>query len=102
MAEITASFGAKNITISYPDEIEGQAGEAFSLMLDGEWEEFLLDKPEEEAEEDAKNRFVVHCIMSYVLGTIRQSLIQQEMSGAAGAAATSADAVLDQIKLEID
>ena len=38
MAEITANFGGKDITITYPDALLGKSEEAFVGVYTGKWE----------------------------------------------------------------
>ncbi len=68
MAEITAVFGEKNITITYPDSLVGKAGEALSFKKRGLWSDFLEDKdannPTEEELTVLKNEFVVFCLLN--------------------------------------
>ena len=43
MAELTANFNGKNITVTYPDSILGKAQEAFPAMNANLWSSFYQD-----------------------------------------------------------
>ena len=113
MAEITASFGGKNITITYPDDLLGKAEEAFVAMNHSAWNTVVVDKKntmitDDQVEDDIdltdeqiselRYNFTVSCILDYVKRTIKsyemQSVVQQ--------AESSANEALNQINLEIE
>ena len=113
MAEITASFGGKNITITYPDDLLGKAEEAFVAMNSSAWNTAVVDKKstmttDDQVEDDIdltdeeiselRYNFTVSCILDYVKRTIKsyemQSVVQQ--------AESSANEALNQINLEIE
>jgi len=113
MAEITASFGGKNITITYPDDLLGKAEEAFVAMNHSAWNTAVVDKKntmitDDQVEDDIdltdeqiselRYNFTVSCILDYVKRTIKsyemQSVVQQ--------AESSANEALNQINLEIE
>ena len=113
MAEITASFGGKNITITYPDDLLGKAEEAFVAMNPSVWNTAVADKKntmitDDQVEDDIdltdeeiselRYNFTVGCILDYVKRTIKsyemQSVVQQ--------AQNTADEALDQINVEIE
>ena len=113
MAEITASFGGKNITITYPDDLLGKAEEAFVAMNSSAWNTAVVDKKstmitDDQVEDDIdltdeevsalRYNFTVGCILDYVKRTIKsyemQSVVQQ--------AQNTADEALDQINVEIE
>ena len=113
MAEITASFGGKNITITYPDDLLGKAEEAFVVMNSSAWNTAVVDKKstmitDDQVEDDIdltdeeiselRYNFTVGCILDYVKRTIKsyemQSVVQQ--------AQNTADEALDQINVEIE
>ena len=113
MAEITASFGGKNITITYPDDLLGKAEEAFVVMNSSAWNTVVVDKKntmitDDQVEDDIdltdeqiselRYDFTVGCILDYVKRTIKsyemQSVVQQ--------AESSANEALNQINLEIE
>ena len=113
MAEITASFGGKNITITYPDDLLGKAEEAFVVMNSSAWNTAVVDKKstmttDDQLEDDIdltdeeiselRYNFTVDCILDYVKRTIKsyemQSVVQQ--------AESSANEALNQINLEIE
>ena len=113
MAEITASFGGKNITITYPDDLLGKAEEAFVVMNSSAWNTAVVDKKstmttDDQLEDDIdltdeeiselRYNFTVSCILDYVKRTIKsyemQSVVQQ--------AESSANEALDQINVDIE
>jgi len=113
MAEITASFGGKNITITYPDDLLGKAEEAFVAMNSSAWNTAVVDKKstmttDDQVEDDIdltdeeiselRYNFTVSCILDYVKRTIKsyemQSVVQQ--------AESSANEALDQINVDIE
>ena len=113
MAEITASFGGKNIAITYPDALLGKAEEAFVAMNPSAWDTAIVDKKStmitddqvedeinltDEQISDLRYNFTVSCILDYVKRTIKsyemQSVVQQ--------AESSANEALNQINLEIE
>ena len=113
MAEITASFGGKNITITYPDDLLGKAEEAFVAMNSSAWNTAVVDKKStmitddqvedeidltDEQVSELRYNFTVDCILDYVKRTIKsyemQSVVQQ--------AQNTADEALDQINVEIE
>ena len=113
MAEITASFGGKNITITYPDDLLGKAEEAFVAMNHSAWNTVVVDKKntmitDDQVEDDIdltdeqiselRYEFTIGCILDYVKRTIKsyemQSVVQQ--------AESSANEALNQINLEIE
>jgi hypothetical protein len=113
MAEITASFGGKNITITYPDDLLGKAEEAFVAIYPSAWEAVIdekkstmltddqveseIDLTDEEISELRYN-FTVGCILDYVKKTIKQyeveSVIQQTKN--------TSDENLNQIVVDIE
>ena len=113
MAEITASFGGKNITITYPDDLLGKAEEAFVAVYPSAWDNAIdekkstmitddqveseLDLTDEEISELRYN-FTVGCILDYVKKTIKQyevqSVIQQTKN--------TSDENLNQIVVDIE
>ena len=113
MAEITASFGGKNITITYPDDLLGKAEEAFIAINSSAWNTAVVDKKstmitDDQVEDDIdltdeeiselRYNFTVGCILDYVKKTIKQyeveSVIQQ--------AKNTSDENLNQINVEIE
>jgi|GEM_PF-1795556 len=113
MAEITANFGGKNITITYPDDLLGKAEEAFVAMNPSTWDTAVVHKKstmtiddQDESEIDLtdeqiselKYDFTVGCILSYVKRTIKsyetQLVVQQ--------AKNTADEALNQINVDIE
>ena len=110
MAEITASFGGKNITITYPDDLLGKAQEAFPAMNANLWSSFYQDKldalDEDEPSEDQlsewKYAFTVDCIMQDIISTIRSYEIQEAVKNVEDQAKAAVDEALDQINIEIE
>ena len=113
MAEITASFGGKNITITYPDDLLGKAEEAFVVMNSSAWNTAVVDKKstmttDDQVEDDIdltdeeiselRYNFTVDCILDYVKRTIKS----YEMQSVAQQAESSANEALDQINVEIE
>jgi hypothetical protein len=109
MAELTASFNGRNITVTYPDSILGKAEEAFPAMNSGEWSSFYQDRldalDEDEPSEDQlsewKYEFTVSCILNNVKRTIRAYEIKSVMENVENQAASAADEALSQINMEI-
>ena len=113
MAEITASFGGKNITITYPDDLLGKAEEAFVAVYPSAWDNAIdekkstmitddqveseIDLTDEEISELRYN-FTVGCILDYVKQTIKQ----YEMQSVVQQAGSTADENLNQINVEIE
>ena len=113
MAEITASFGGKNITITYPDDLLGKAEEAFVAVYPSAWDNAIdekkstmitddqveseIDLTDEEISELRYN-FTVGCILDYVKQTIKQ----HEMQSVVQQAGSTADENLNQINVEIE
>ena len=113
MAEITASFGGKNITIPYPADLLGKAEEAFVAIYPSAWDNAIdekkstmitddqveseIDLTDEEISELRYN-FTVGCILDYVKKTIKQyeveSVIQQTKN--------TSDENLNQIVVDIE
>ena len=113
MAEITASFGGKNITITYPDDLLGKAEEAFVAMNSSAWNTAVVDKKstmitDAQVEDDIdltdeeiselRYNFTVGCILDYVKTTLKQyeveSVIQQTKN--------TSDENLNQIVVDIE
>ena len=114
MAEITASFGGKNITITYPDDLLGKAEEAFVAMNSSAWNTAVVDKKstmitdDDQTEEDIdltdeeiselRYNFTVGCILDYVKHTIKQHEVQSVIQQAKN----TSDENLNQINVEIE
>ena len=113
MAEITASFGGKNITITYPDDLLGKAEEAFVAMNSSAWNTAVVDKKStmitgDQVEDDIdltdeeiselRYNFTVGCILDYVKKTIKQYEVQSVVQQAG----STADENLNQINVEIE
>ena len=113
MAEITASFGGKNITITYPDDLLGKAEEAFVAMNSSAWNTAVVDKKsamitdDDQTDEDInltdeeiselRYNFTVGCILDYVKQTIKQYEVQSVVQQAG----STADENLNQINVDI-
>ena len=110
MAELTANFNGKNITVTYPDSILGKAQEAFPAMNNGEWSSFYQDRvdalDEDEPSEDQlsewKYEFTVDCIMQDIIRTIRSYEIQEAVKNVEDQAKAAVNEALDQINVEIE
>ena len=110
MAELTANFNGKNITVTYPDSILGKAQEAFPAMNNGEWSSFYQDRvdalDEDEPTEDQlsewKYEFTVDCIMQDIIRTIRSYEIQEAVKNVEDQAKAAVDEALGQINVEIE
>ena len=113
MAEITASFGGKNITITYPDDLLGKAEEAFVAMNSSAWNTAVVDKKStmitgDQVEDDIdltdeeiselRYNFTVGCILDYVKKTIKQYEVQSVIQQAKN----TSDENLNQINVEIE
>jgi len=110
MAELTANFNGKDITVTYPDSILGKAQEAFPAINSGEWSSFYQDRldalDEDEPSEDQlsewKYAFTVDCIMQDIIRTIRSYEIQEAVKNVEDQAKAAVDEALDQINVEIE
>jgi len=113
MAEITASFGGKNITITYPDDLLGKAEEAFIAINSSAWNTAVVDKKstmitDDQVEDDIdltdeeiselRYNFTVGCILDYVKHTIKQYEVQSVIQQAKN----TSDENLNQINVEIE
>ena len=110
MAELTANFNGKNITVTYPDSILGKAQEAVPAMNANLWSSFYQEKldalDEDEPSEDQlsewKYEFTVDCIMNRIVRTIRSYEIQKAVKNVEDQAKAAVDETLDQINVEIE
>ena len=110
MAELTANFNGKNITVTYPDSILGKAQEAFPVMNSGEWSSFYQDRvdaldedqPSEDQLSEWKYEFTVDCIMQDIIRTIRSYEIQEAVKNVEDQAKAAVDEALDQISVDIE
>ena len=110
MAELTANFNGKNITVTYPDSILGKAQEAFPAMNANLWSSFYQEKldalDEDEPSEDQlsewKYEFTVDCITERIVRTIRSYEIQKAVKNVEDQAKAVVDETLDQINVEIE
>ena len=114
MAEITANFGGKDITITYPDALLGKAEEAFLGVYAGKWENAISDKKaslitdEDQTEEDIeltdeqiselRYNFTIGCIVDYVKKIIKQHEVQSVIQQAKN----TSNENLSQINVEIE
>ena len=116
MAEITATFGGKNITISYSDDLLGKAEEAFVAMNASEWDTAIVDKKntmitDDQVEDDIdltdeqlselRYEFTIGCILNHVKNTITKYEVQKAVSGAETSARSTLDSSLDTITTTI-
>tara|TARA_Y100001951_G_C11240119_1_gene239962 strand:+ start:276 stop:641 length:366 start_codon:yes stop_codon:yes gene_type:complete len=110
MAELTANFNDKDITVTYPDSMIGKSEEAFVTMNSNEWESFLQDKldpldedePSEEQLNNWKYEFTVGCIVNHIKQVIRSYEIKTAMMNVEQQAKTAVDEALGQISIEIE
>ena len=110
MAELTANFNGKNITVTYPDSILGKAQEAFPAMNANLWSSFYqekldavdADEPSEDQLSEWKYEFTVDCIMERIVRTIRSYEIQEAVKNVEDQAKAVVDETLDQINVEIE
>ena len=109
MAELTANFNGKDITVTYPDSILGKAQEAFPAMNANLWSSFYQDKldalDEDEPSEDQlsewKYEFTVGCIINIIKRTVKSYEIQEAVKTIEDQAKTAANEALDQINVDI-
>ena len=112
MAEITASFGGKNITITYPDELLGKPEKAFVSVNNAQWKTVVFDKKDElgvdsldsltsEQESELKYEFTIQCILGYVKNVIKVYEIKSAVVDVEEAAIDSVDTALNQINVDI-
>jgi fructose-1,6-bisphosphatase len=110
MAELTANFNGKNITVTYPDSILGKAQEAFPAMNTGEWSSFYQDKldalnedePTEDQLSEWKYAFTVGCIINIIKQTVKSYEIQKVIKNVEDQAKAVVNEALDQINVEIE
>ena len=109
MAELTANFNGKNITVTYPDSILGKAQEAFPAMNANLWSSFYQDKldalDEDEPSEDQlsewKYEFTVTFIIDIIKRTVKSYEIQEAIKTVEDQAKAAANEALDQINVDI-
>ena len=108
MAEITANFHGKDITITYPDALLGKAEEAFAVVHKNHFEDILQQKEEEEGElsnddlEALKYQFTVDKIVEYVRNVIKSYEIHKAVEQAKADTSAAVNSALDQINVEIE
>jgi len=109
MAEITANFHGKDITITYPDSMVGKAEEAFVSVRSGDWDTFLAEKQDvlngevsDEQLAEWKYEFTVKCVLDYIKGAIKSHAIKTAMVNVEQQAISAVDEALDQINVEIE
>jgi|10_taG_2_1085330.scaffolds.fasta_scaffold126831_2 hypothetical protein len=101
MGQITISAWDKDITIDFPDDMEGQAPAAFVLKYD--YEEMILDDDDNEIPNPQDEvEFTVVRILEYIKDVIRESGIRVARDAASDAARLDIEAKLNQIDLTID
>ena len=117
MAEITASFGGKDITITYPDALLGKAEEAFVGVYTGKWENAISDKKaslitdDDQTEEDIeltdeqiselRYEFTIGCIMDFIKETITKNEINAALKNVESNTKAEVETSLSQINMEI-
>ena len=118
MAEITANFGGKDITITYPDALLGKAEEAFLGVYAGKWENAIYDKKaslitdEDQTEDDIeltdeqiselRYEFTIGCIMDFIKETIIKNEINTALKNVASDTKAEVETSLSQISLGIE
>mgnify|MGYP003152739705 CR=1 FL=1 len=118
MAEITASFGGKNIVITYPDALLGKAEEAFVAMNPSAWDTAIVDKKstmitdDDQTEEDIeltdeqiselRYEFTIGCIMDFIKETITKNEINTALKNVASDTKAEVETSLSQISLGIE
>ena len=110
MAELTANFNGKDITVTYPDSMLGKAQEAFPAMNANLWSSFYQDKldalDEDEPSEDQlsewKYEFTVGCILNIVKRTVKSYEIREAVKTVEEQAEASVSGALDQINIDIE
>ena len=109
MAEITANFGGKDITITYPDTLLGKAQEAFPIVNNVQWasevsdkkEELVVDSLTEEQESELKYEFTIKCIMNYVTEAIKISELKLARQTLESNVSEQVENDLSQINMDI-
>jgi hypothetical protein len=110
MAELTANFNGKDITVTYPDSMLGKAQEAFPAMNANLWSSFYQDKldplDEDEPSEDQlsewKYEFTVGCIINIIKQTVKSYEIQKAVKTVEDQAKAVVNEALDQINVDIE
>ena len=110
MAELTANFNGKNITVTYPDSILGKAQEAFPAMNVNAWSSFYQDKldalDEDEPSEDQLSEWKYAFTVGYIINIIKQTVksyeIQKVIKNVEDQAKAVVNEALDQINVEIE
>jgi hypothetical protein len=118
MAEITANFGGKDITIIYPDALLGKAEEAFVGVYAGKWETAISDKKaslitnDDQTEEDIeltdeqiselRYEFTIGCIMDFIKETITKNEINTALKNVESSTRAEVETSLSQISLGIE
>jgi len=101
MSQITINAWDKDITIDFPDDMEGQAPAAFVLQYD--YEETILDDDDNEIPNPQDEvEFTVHRILDFIKDVIRASGIKVARDAAADAARLDIQDKLNQIELTIE
>ncbi len=108
MAEITANFHGKDITITYPDALIGKAEEAFASIFVDAFDQILEQKAEEDIElsdddlEDLKYQFTVDKIVAHIVNIVQSYEVNKAVEQAKSDATISVSSVLNQISIDIE
>lgn len=101
MGEITISAWGKDVTISFPDDMDGQAPAAFVSQYD--YEDMVLDENENEIPNPLSHEeFTIHKIFDYIQDVMRAAGMKAARDAAADTARLEIQAQLDQIDLLIE
>ena len=107
MAEITANFHGKDITITYPDALIGKAEEAFASIFSDAFEQILEQKAEKGIElsdddlEDLKYQYTIDKIVAYVINIVQSYEVNKAVDQAKFDASIAVNSALDQINVKI-
>ena len=118
MAEITANFSGKDITITYPDALLGKSEEAFVGVYAGKWETAISDKKaslitdDDQTEDDIeltdeqiselRYEFTIGCIMDFIKETITKNEINVALKNVESNTRAEVETSLSQISLGIE
>jgi len=108
MAEITANFHGKDITITYPDALIGKAEEAFVPIFSDAFDQILEQKTEEgivfsdDDLEDLKYQFTIDKIVAHIVNIVQSHEVNKAVDQAKSDATISVSSVLNQINVEIE
>lgn len=100
MGEITISAWGKDVTISFPDDMDGQAPAAFVSQYD--YEDMVLDENENEIPNPLSHEeFTIDKIVSYIVDVMRAAGMRAARDAADQAASQELDDQMNQITVAI-